>query len=440
MSKNNFSVFILQDGTVRTVGANDKGQCCTGNTNTPILSIYKIPNLDNVKQCSLGDKHTVFLLYDGTVRTVGANSKGQCGTGSTSTTQTSLYKIPNLDNVKQVACNFNTTLFLMKDGTVKAVGENNYGQCGTGDTGVQTSLYTIQGLNNVREIACGPYHTVFILKDGTIRTLGYNINGQCLTGNTTSPQLTLYNPELNNVAHAACGLNHTVLLFNDGTIGTVGQNTHGQCATGNTSTRILTLYKSTITNVKQISCGHEHTAVLFEDGTVRLIGRNNCSQIGNGKTAEATTYFYNPNLTNIDQVMCGSYYTAFLMKDGTVKTVGSNTNGQTGNGNTNHPLRSIYTIPNLKIKTLWDLEKETVKFLIKQYSSYYTINPNYYDLEGDNFIPLELSNGTNPNMNDIINFGFTNITDLINDMTINGNTFKPINKLFSTFEIKKYKY
>ena len=133
-------------------------------------------------------------------------------------------------------------------------------------------------------------------------------------------------------------------------------------------------------------------------------------------------------------------FSVFILQDGTVKTVGYNIYGQCGTGNTNSPQLSLYTIPNLKIKTLWDLEKETVKFLIKQYGSYYTINPNYYDLEGDNFIPLELSNGTNPNMNDIINFGFDNITDLINDMTINGNTFKPINKLFSKFEIKKYKY
>ena len=184
-----------------------------------------------------------------------------------------------------------------------------------------------------------------------------------------------------------------------------------------------------------------HSIFLLNDGTVRTVGHNGYGQCGTGNTTHPQLSLYTiPNLNNVKQISCGGNHTVFLLKDGTVRTVGRNDYGQCGTGNTTHPQLSLYTIPDLKVKTLWDLEKETVKFLIKQYGSYYTINPNYYDLEGDNFIPLELSNGTNPNMNDIINFGFTNITDLINDMTINGNTFKPINKLFSKFEIKKYKY
>ena len=87
-------------------------------------------------------------LNDGTVRTVGHNGSGQCGTGKTSNTQLSLYTIPNLNNVKQVACGEYYTVFLLEDGTVRTVGHNEYGQCGTGNTSApRLSLYTIPSFN-----------------------------------------------------------------------------------------------------------------------------------------------------------------------------------------------------------------------------------------------------------------------------------------------------
>ena len=201
MGINNHSIFLLEDGTVRTVGDDDFGQCGTGNTNTSQLSLYTIPNLNNVKQVACGYYHSIFLLEDGTVRTVGHNEYGQCGTGNTSNTQLSLYTIPELNNVKQVACGYYHTVFLLKDGTVRTVGYNGSGQCGTGKDNIeQLSLYTIPDLNNVKQVACGVYYTVFLLEDGRVRTVGSNRHGQCGTGETSPPRLSLYTiPNLNNV-------------------------------------------------------------------------------------------------------------------------------------------------------------------------------------------------------------------------------------------------
>ena len=81
---------------------------------------------------------------------------------------------------------------------------------------------------------------------------------------------------------------------------------------------------------------------------------------------------------------------------------------------------------------------ETVKYLIKQYGKYYSIKPEYYDLEGDNFIPLELYGGSEPNTSDIMNYGFNDVRNIYNNMTVNNNIFRPIDKLYGKFEIKKY--
>ena len=34
------SIFLMNDGTVKSVGNNNNGQCGIGNTNTPQLSLY----------------------------------------------------------------------------------------------------------------------------------------------------------------------------------------------------------------------------------------------------------------------------------------------------------------------------------------------------------------------------------------------------------------
>jgi ribosomal protein L27 len=387
--------------------------------------------------------HSIFLLKDGTVRTVGRNDFGQCGTGNTNTSQLSLYTIPNLNNVKQIACGGYHTVFLLKDGTVRTVGFNNYGQCGTGNTSnTQLSLYTIPNLNNVKQVACGGYHIVFLLNDGTVRTVGRNDYGQCGTGNTNTPQLSLYTiPNLNNVKQIACGYYHTVFLLEDGTVRTVGYNEYGQCGTGNTNTRQLSLYTiPNLNNVKRVACGEHHTVFLLEDGTVRTVGSNEYGQCGAGKTNRQLSLYTIPNLNNVKQIACGLFYTVFLLNDYTVRTVGYNEYGQCGNGNTNTSQLSLYTIPDLNnVRSLWDDDVMIIKYLIKQYNNYYSINPEYYNTIGKTYIPLTLEGGLVPTIQDIYTFGFRGIRSLTVQQDIDGETFKPIDKLFDEFEIKMYK-
>jgi hypothetical protein len=79
-------------------------------------------------------------------------------------------------------------------------------------------------------------------------------------------------------------------------------------------------------------------------------------------------------------------------------------------------------------------------FLIKQNTSYYTIKPTNYDaITTHNFTQLTLTGGSIPNKADIETFGFDDLTVLGNSMTLGSDTFKPIDKLGSNFDIKMYK-
>jgi len=442
MGLNNHSVFLLNDSTVKAVGSNSNGQCGVGSiTPTNQLALYLIPSLNNVKQIACGTSYTIFLLSDGTVKTIGSNGFGQCGTGNITTPQLTLYAIPSLTNVKQIACGSAFSVFLLNDGTVKTIGDNSFGQCGnSATTGTnQLTLFTIPSLTNVKSVSCGSSHLVFLLNDGTVKTVGRNFFGQCGTGTTTTQTVPFIMPGLTNVKQVVAGNGHSVFLLNDGTVKTIGQNDGGQCGTGNTTTPQLSLYTiPSLTNVKSISCGAYHNVFLLNDGTIKTVGQNDSGQCGTGNTTTPQLTLYTiPSLSNVKQISCGQSNSIFLLNDNTVKAIGYNNYGQCGNGSTNAVQLTLYTIPSLIIKCLWDnVLIIIIKYLIKQYSAYYSIKSTYYD--GSNYKPLTLTGGSVPNKADIELYGFDSINDLNTSITIGSETFKPINKLLNIFSIKEY--
>ncbi|MFC0903932.1 hypothetical protein ACFHWD_04400 [Clostridium sp. MT-14] len=74
------------------------------------------------------------------------------------------------------------------------------------------------------------------------------------------------------------------------------------------------------------------------------------------------------------------------------------------------------------------------KYLIKQNDQYYNINSENY--QNGAFIPLTLTGGNTPNEDDYNNLGFDNINDLCVPITVGDETFKPIDKLNTQFEIR----
>ena len=70
------------------------------------------------------------------------------------------------------------TVLLMNDGTIKACGNNGYGQLGLNDI-VDRKVFTdVPNITGVKQISCGHHHTMLLMNDSTIKTCGYNVNGQ----------------------------------------------------------------------------------------------------------------------------------------------------------------------------------------------------------------------------------------------------------------------
>lgn len=81
----------------------------------------------------------------------------------------------------------------------------------------------------------------------------------------------------------------------------------------------------------------------------------------------------------------------------------------------------------------------TTKYLIKKDLNYYTVKSEHYDEVSHSFEPLSLNGGTTPNKTDINVFGFDTLEVLTNSITVGSDTFKPIDKIDNTAELKMYK-
>ena len=212
--------------------------------------------------------HTVGVKSDGTVVAVGRNDYGQCNVGGWT-------------GIVQVAAGELHTVGLKDDGTVVATGSPSMGQCNVG------------AWTGIVQVAAGIYHTVGLKSDGTVVAVGWNQYEQCNVGGWTG------------ITQVGTGQAHTVGVKADGTVVAVGRNDYGQCNIGGW------------TDITQVAAGWSHTVGLKADGTLAAVGYNyygQCSSVG--------------GWTDITQVAAGYDNTVGLESDGTVVAVGYNDYGQ----------------------------------------------------------------------------------------------------------------
>lgn len=187
-----YFVGLNRDGTLIAQGHNGDGQA-------------DISQWSDIVQVTTGWRHTVALDSHGQIYITGYNSKKQL--------QQIANNQENWNDIIAISAgggsptelyNANChTVALCKDGTVVAVGDNDYGQC------------NVENWNDIIAISTGDNFTVGLKKDGTVVTT----------------QTGLFFNELNywnNIVSISCGTNYVLGLKNDGTVITTGYNHDGQ--------------------------------------------------------------------------------------------------------------------------------------------------------------------------------------------------------------------
>lgn len=325
-----------------------------------VVNIEK-ENSNQIKQIGAGGYHSVILVND-KVYTFGDNGRNQCsgmyyfGEGDFSAPGQELfvllsspYGTAKTTSVKKISTKGDHTLFLMADGTVRAMGANSYGQLGIGYAGGEniTDAYEptdqVTGLSNIIDIAAGHQFSLALDASGRIYAWGNNKDGQLGIGNTYgffyAPQ---YISEIKNVSSISAGYYHALAITENSNIYGWGRAYNG--ALGDLSEEKYYIPQLlNIENADKIIAGLDNSFFIKDDKTVYAYGHNAYGQLGDG-TAEVKKELIKIDIDNVADISTG-FSTVFLKSDGTAYGCGLNAYGQLGIGTVSNTVKSITKIP-----------------------------------------------------------------------------------------------
>ena len=306
----------------------------------------------------------------------GHNLFGQLGLGHRveRVTQPCIIEALSGLDIKAVACGQGHTIVLLRDGKVRACGDNSYGQLGLsgwdcreyeGDVGQTLRNSATAALISTAPARCegaegGSFQDSHEGDDTWTEAERQRILDDALEGqaegeagwgenlwegrmNVTEPVLL---SDLPAVRQVACGDYHTLMLTDDGTVLTCGANCCGQLGLGSVDPSDVPRVVESLAGVHVVSvaCGSEHSVAAARGGAVWAWGRNIHGQLGNmehplhlrppayPRQLSPVLMVFQPAVSGLEvqQVACGRDHTVILFEDGQVWGCGHNFKFQLG--------------------------------------------------------------------------------------------------------------
>jgi alpha-tubulin suppressor-like RCC1 family protein len=281
--------------------------------------------------------HNLILLQNGTVRAVGRNEFGQLGNGTTVSKSTTV-QVTGISTAIAVCATGRFSLFLLSNGTVKGCGENTYGQLGDGSGGVTTTttLVTMSNITSAIAIAGGFAHSVILLADGTIKCCGQGSWGQCGDGTFTVSKVTPVSVlGITSAIAISAGYGFSAALLRDGTVWTWGLNDQANLGINSNVNKSTPVQVWGISSgAVAISCGINHLSVLFTDGSVKACGRNDFGCLGDGTTVRKSTVVPVLGASPAVAISSCGYNQYIVLSNGSLVACGSDVTSQVGDNST----------------------------------------------------------------------------------------------------------
>jgi len=235
------------------------------------------------------------------------------------------------------------------DGSLWSVGNNSHGQLGNGSTFPRRSPVRIGMDYNWVYVSVGPggTHVAAIRTDGSLWTWGNNQSSRLGDGTVITRRTRPFRIGTSyDWATVSAGNSHNVAIRTDGSLWAWGGNGRGQLGDDTRTTRHIPTRIGNDADWATASAGSAHTVAIRMDGSLWVWGSNGWGQIGDG--AVTTVDQHNRLIADNDRrtpvrigsdydwafVSAGNQHTVAIRGDGSLWTWGRNNRGQLGNGTT----------------------------------------------------------------------------------------------------------
>jgi len=300
------SLFVSESGVAYSTGRNNFGQLGYTVDGSQMIAPGRIEALERdpedsnataptVQGVAAGYGHSIFLMSDGSVRSVGLNNQGQLGDG-TEVSRTE-FVVPNVgEAVKAIAAGYDFSYFLTVSGDVYATGNNLGGQLG--DSTREPRTRPVKVLSSIMAISAGEAHGLFLTVSGSVLATGANFDGQvgADTDFVVSPMEIV-----SQDATSICAGGDSTTLVTESQLWGQGSNRFGQLALGNvttTSTKMQIGSEVESMGFAEAAVGDTHGLFLAASNFVYASGSNMFGQLGDSTYQSSTRleqiYAYEP--------------------------------------------------------------------------------------------------------------------------------------------------
>lgn len=311
-------------GQVYGWGANTHGQIGVDPARqSRTKKVLIAPDYSGSSQIAAGWTHTLSVGNDGIVSSWGMDNKGQRGSEEVEGYGYAITDLAPIDDVKDVAASYNSTIAVDGDGDVWTMGSNYNGQIGDGTNEDRLLPYKVEGLPKIESVAAGyrfstavdasgklwvwgamcsdeereKFDKLLATIAGNLSILGgyYDINGDHFSGRDIETDCMNENiigirsraPKriltLSGVVEASGGYGHILTRNDKGEVYAFGCNAFGQLGHGHTSNEENNPFPRKVDgleNIVQVSAGFRHSLALEDDGTLWAWGHNRRGQLG----------------------------------------------------------------------------------------------------------------------------------------------------------------